>query len=71
MDLREKLMDAIVYTENHSKTVNELETICDEFAIGFYEWRSTSLLKNIDQYTNKELLQIYKDENSILSTPGN
>lgn len=43
--------------------IDECETICDEFAIGFYEWRSTSLLKNIDQYTNKELLQIYKDEN--------
>ena len=43
----------------------QCETICDDFAIGFYEWRSTSHLKNIDQYTNKELLQIYKDEKSI------
>lgn len=32
----------------------------DSFAIAFYEWRSTSPIKNIDQYTNKETLEMYK-----------
>jgi hypothetical protein len=32
----------------------------DSFAIGFYEWRSTTRIKNIDQYTNNETLEMYK-----------
>jgi len=32
----------------------------DLFAIAFYEWRANSVIKNIDQYTNKEALDIYK-----------
>ena len=32
----------------------------NSFAIAFYEWRSTCLIKNIDQYTNKEAIEIYK-----------
>jgi hypothetical protein len=32
----------------------------ESFAIAFYEWRSTCLIKNIDQYTNKEALEMYK-----------
>ena len=32
----------------------------DSFAISFYEWRSTTPIKNIEQYTNKEVLEIYK-----------
>ena len=65
MKLREKFKTkvSINTTGEASRFAEQCEKICDEFAIGFYEWRSTSLLKNIDQYTNKELLQIYKDEN--------
>jgi hypothetical protein len=37
----------------------------DEFAIGFYEWRSTTPIKNIDQYTNKETLEMYKKEKGL------
>lgn len=47
---------------------NKIEKISDEFAIAFYEWRSTCLIKNIDQYTNKEALEIFKkakDQNRI------
>lgn len=41
------------------------EEVADEFAIDFYEWRSTSPIKNIDQYTNKEILEIYKKEKGL------
>jgi hypothetical protein len=37
----------------------------DEHAINFYEWRSTTPIKNIDQYTNKEALEIYKKEKGL------
>ena len=30
-------------------------------AIEFYEWRSTTPIKNIDQYTNKEAYQLFKN----------
>ena len=30
------------------------------FAIGFYEWRTTTPIKNIDQYTNKETIALYE-----------
>lgn len=32
----------------------------EEFAIGFYEWRTTTPIKNIDQYTNKETIVLYE-----------
>ena len=32
----------------------------EEFAIGFYEWRTTTPIKNIDQYTNKETIALYE-----------
>lgn len=32
----------------------------DEFAIAFAEWRLTTLIKNADEYTMRELLEIFK-----------
>lgn len=45
--------------------IDECETICDEFAIGFAEWIIDTDKKPIGEFTIKELLQIYKDEKSI------
>jgi len=39
----------------------QCEQITDDFTVAFYEWRSTSFMKNIDQYTTKELLQHFKE----------
>ena len=42
----------------------------EDFAIDFYEWRSTCLIKNIDQYTNKEAMELYKQHiKETSSTP--
>lgn len=40
---------------------NKCEKIAEDFAIDFYEWRSTTLIKNIDQFTNKEAMKIFKE----------
>lgn len=46
------------------QTVDNLETICDEFAIGFAEWITDSRNENVKgSISIEELLQIYKDEN--------
>jgi hypothetical protein len=41
------------------------EKIADEFAIGFAEWRLTTFIKNVDEYTMEELLSIYKQEKGL------
>lgn len=33
-----------------------------EFAAGFTEWRLTTFLKKVDEYSMKELLEIYEKE---------
>ena len=49
----------IAETENETKICIE---IAENFAINFYEWRSTCLVKNIDQYTNKEAMEMFKKQ---------
>lgn len=39
--------------------------LADEHAIGFAEWRLTTFIKNADQYTMRELLEIYKKQNNL------
>jgi hypothetical protein len=41
------------------------EKIADKFAIEFAEWRLTTLIKNADEYTMKELLEIFKKEKGL------
>lgn len=71
MDLKNKLTELLSRFSVSKKYVNELETICDDFAIGFAEWLSIKGFKEYSNgwasltdkknYTTKELLQIYKD----------
>ena len=43
----------------------QLEVIADDFAIEFAEWRLTTFIKNVDEYTTKSLLEIYKKEKEL------
>ena len=65
----EELYDFIIWNDKAKyvlKQALEMEKQQqDEFAIGFYEWRSTTPIKNIDQYTNKETLEMYKKEKGL------
>ena len=67
--LVEELYDFIIWNDKAKyvlKQALEMEKQQqDEFAIGFYEWRSTTPIKNIDQYTNKETLEMYKKEKGL------
>ena len=40
-------------------------SLAERLAISFYEWRSTCLIKNADQYTNHEMMAIYKKEKGL------
>lgn len=44
---------------------NHIVDLADEFAIGFAEWRLTTFVKNADEYTMQELLEIYKKEKGL------
>jgi hypothetical protein len=72
--LREKIANVYIYIDKHPTLINctledagdidtitSLEQITDDFTVAFYEWRSTSFMKNIDQYTTKELLEHFKN----------
>lgn len=48
-----------------TETANELEIIVDNFTIEFTYWRLTTFIKNADQYTMKELLDIFKKERNL------
>lgn len=73
MDLKDKLTELLSRFSVSKKYVNELETICDDFAIGFAEWVDNKTVQiskgewaNWQEdakscLTSKELLQIYKD----------
>jgi hypothetical protein len=39
--------------------------IAEDFAMAFTEWRLTTHIKNIYQYTMKELLDIYKQNRNL------
>jgi hypothetical protein len=65
MKLQEKLCVPIGRFISH--TAEELEEIADEFAIGFAEWLVIRYNEDIiyDEYTTKELLEIYKKEKGL------
>lgn len=44
---------------NHTK---KLIRITEKFALEFAEWRLTTPIKKVDEYTMKELLKIFKLE---------
>lgn len=54
-----KLLDFDFGYDNQA-LADKIEKTSDEFTIAFYKWRSTCLIKNIDQYTNKEALEMFK-----------
>lgn len=73
MDLRKQIQVTLNNDTVNSNRVDKLETICDDFAIGFLE-KFTMKVDYVDDteigvlweyedkiYTTKELLQIYKD----------
>ena len=41
------------------------EQIADDYAIEFAEWRLTTHIKNADEYTMRELLEIFKKEKGL------
>jgi len=51
--------------ERKNYNAEECEKIADDYAIDFAEWRLTTFLKNADQYTMKELLEIFKKERKL------
>lgn len=55
------IIDSLDDVVNVFKQAKEMEKQQrDDFAIEFAEWRLTTFLKNADQYTMKELLEIFK-----------
>ena len=80
MTLKEKINDSIItnidiresenrmyYDYNHLELAEKCEKIADEFAIGFAEWLVIRYNEDIiyDEYTTKELLEIYKQEKEL------
>ena len=65
MTLLEQFYKAINYFYINSNRPEMCEKIAEDFAIGFYEWRSTTPIRNIDQYTNKECVEKYKNEKGL------
>ena len=80
MTLKEKLNDNIItninivesenrmyYDYNHLELAESCEIIADELAIGFAEWLVIRYNEDIifDEYTTKELLEIYKKEKQL------
>jgi len=61
MTLKEKFYKQIKFMER----AEICEQIADDYAIEFAEWRLTTVIKNADQYTMKELLEIYKKEKGL------
>tara|TARA_R110000782_G_scaffold254070_1_gene342396 strand:- start:344 stop:547 length:204 start_codon:yes stop_codon:yes gene_type:complete len=59
-----KLLDLDFGYDNQA-LANKIEKTSDDFAINFYEWRANSIIKGIDQYTNKECIEIYKKRKNL------
>ena len=64
MTLKEKFEEILIAFWT-SEWESECEQVADEFAIGFAEWRLTTFIKHVDEYTTKELLEIYKKEQGL------
>jgi hypothetical protein len=68
MTLKDKIFDAVfddMYEFKKGNILPRLLDIVDDFAIDFAEWRLTTFIKNLDQYTTRELLEIYKQEKGL------
>jgi hypothetical protein len=50
---------------NPEEIAKEIEAISEAFTTAFWEWRSNTPIKNIDQYTNAETLRMFKQEKGI------
>jgi hypothetical protein len=66
MTLKEKINNALFYIEPKISLI-KCEEIIDEFAIGFAKWLVIRYNEDIiyDEYTTKELLEIYKKEKGL------
>ena len=66
MTLKEKFEEILIafWTSEWEK---ECEQVADDFAIGFAEWLVIRYNEDIifDEYTTKELLEIYKREKGL------
>ena len=64
MTLKEKLCEP--FGGLKTETVNELEQIADDFAIGFADWHLNISMGDdyakFEENTTKELLEIYKND---------
>jgi hypothetical protein len=65
MTLQYKITRAGHYSLIIKEEVEAIEKIAENFAIDFHEWRSITFIKNIDQYTNKEAMKIFKIERNL------
>jgi hypothetical protein len=65
MTLKEKFIEQSIDIRYQVLETEKFEKIADDYAIEFAEWRLTTFLKNADQYTMKELLEIFKKEKGL------
>ena len=72
MTLREMFQEEPVYINPYSfkltkESAEKFEKLTDEFAIDFAEWILIKYNEDIifDEYTSKELLEIYKKEKGL------
>ena len=68
MTLKEKFQEfADTFHNGNIENAKQCEKIADEFAIGFAEWLVIRYNEDIifDEYTTKELLEIYKKEKGL------
>lgn len=76
MTLKEKIADEYIWTtepivdiEEVNNSINKMEQIADEFAIGFAEWYlnlwHTDDDSSFDDNSPQELLEIYKKEKGL------
>ena len=64
MTLEEEFESDGNYCDNQIYTYGCIK-IAERFAIAFWEWRSTTPIKNIDQYTNAEAIKMFKEEKGL------
>ena len=76
MTLKEKILDQVQKMplevsptmkdiDNYNLSINNLEKIADEFAIGFKDWCDNEGRFVIGTNTTKDLLEIYKKEKGL------
>lgn len=65
MSLDTQIALALTAPDTFDKVHKNIMNIADDFTIGFAEWRLTTFIKNVDEYTMIELLEIYKKEKGL------